>query len=159
MRTYVNEINFWPTSHCEDGNRCSAGQELHYHSWNRNFISFFRRIEVTSVLNHTFQHIQSYISVFTIICLSTFWFSKLFFSSFSSLKRSLYEFQSNATLVWIFYSVTATCFGLMTIFRRKYIPDLVHATGCKQPTLRLYEFVVLIRIFPDLRILSRKISV
>jgi hypothetical protein len=30
-------------------------------------------------------------------------------------------FPSNATLVWIFYSVTATCFGLMTIFRRKYI--------------------------------------
>jgi hypothetical protein len=30
-------------------------------------------------------------------------------------------FPSNATLVWIFYSVTATCFGLMTIFRWKYI--------------------------------------
>jgi hypothetical protein len=30
-------------------------------------------------------------------------------------------FPSNATLVWIFYSVTDTCFGLMAIFRRKYI--------------------------------------
>jgi hypothetical protein len=29
-------------------------------------------------------------------------------------------FPSNATLFWIFYSVTATCFGLMTIFRWKY---------------------------------------
>jgi hypothetical protein len=35
--------------------------------------------------------------------------------------RSASGFPSNATLVWIFYSVTATCFGLMTIFRRKYI--------------------------------------
>jgi hypothetical protein len=35
--------------------------------------------------------------------------------------RSGSGFPSNATLVWIFYSVTATCFGLMTIFRRKYI--------------------------------------
>jgi hypothetical protein len=31
-------------------------------------------------------------------------------------------FPSNATLFWIFYSVTATCFGRMTIFRwKKYI--------------------------------------
>jgi hypothetical protein len=30
-------------------------------------------------------------------------------------------FPSNATLFWIFYSIiTATCFGRMTIFRRKY---------------------------------------
>jgi hypothetical protein len=28
-------------------------------------------------------------------------------------------FPSNATLVWIFYSVTATCFGLVTIFWRQ----------------------------------------
>jgi hypothetical protein len=27
-------------------------------------------------------------------------------------------FPSNVTLFWIFYSVTATCFGLMTIFKR-----------------------------------------
>jgi hypothetical protein len=33
--------------------------------------------------------------------------------------RSGSGFPSNWTLVWIFYSVTATCFGLMTIFRRK----------------------------------------
>jgi hypothetical protein len=32
--------------------------------------------------------------------------------------RSSSGFPSNATLVWIFYLVTATCFGLMTIFRR-----------------------------------------
>jgi hypothetical protein len=31
--------------------------------------------------------------------------------------RSGSGFPSNATLVWIFYSVTDTCFGLMTIFR------------------------------------------
>jgi hypothetical protein len=67
------------------------------------------------------------------------------------------------TLIWIFYLVTATFFGLMTIFKRKYMvirpkhvaltkqniqtsvaldwnpePDLVHATGCKQTILRLY---------------------
>jgi hypothetical protein len=30
-------------------------------------------------------------------------------------------FPSNATLVSIFYSITATCFGRMTIFRWKYI--------------------------------------
>jgi hypothetical protein len=35
--------------------------------------------------------------------------------------RSGWGFPSNSTLVWIFYLVTATCFGLMTIFRRKYI--------------------------------------
>jgi hypothetical protein len=35
--------------------------------------------------------------------------------------RSGSGFPSNATLVWIFYSVTATYFGLMTIFRRKYV--------------------------------------
>jgi hypothetical protein len=45
------------------------------------------------------------------------------------IQRSGSEFPSNATLVWIFHLVTATCFGLMTIFR----PDLEHATGCKQP--------------------------
>jgi hypothetical protein len=33
-------------------------------------------------------------------------------------------FPSNATLFWIFYSVTAVCFGRMTIFRRKYIHGL-----------------------------------
>jgi hypothetical protein len=33
--------------------------------------------------------------------------------------RSGWGFPSNATLVWIFYLVTTTCFGLMTIFRRK----------------------------------------
>jgi hypothetical protein len=30
-------------------------------------------------------------------------------------------FPSNATLFWIFYSITATCFGRMTIFKRKYV--------------------------------------
>jgi hypothetical protein len=35
--------------------------------------------------------------------------------------RSGSGFPSNATLVWIFFSVTATCFCLMTIFRQKYI--------------------------------------
>jgi hypothetical protein len=35
--------------------------------------------------------------------------------------RSCSGFPSKATLVWIFYSVIATCFGLMTNFRRKYI--------------------------------------
>jgi magnesium-transporting ATPase (P-type) len=35
--------------------------------------------------------------------------------------RSGSGFPSNATLFWTFYSVTATCFGLMTIFRWKYI--------------------------------------
>jgi hypothetical protein len=36
--------------------------------------------------------------------------------------RSGSGFPSNATLVWIFYSIiTATCFGRMTIFKREYI--------------------------------------
>jgi hypothetical protein len=60
-------------------------------------------------------------------------------------------FPSNATLVSIFYLITATCFGLMTIFRPEDghktsvaldgnpEPDLVHATGCKQPTLRYHQ--------------------
>jgi hypothetical protein len=34
--------------------------------------------------------------------------------------RSGSGFPSNATLFWIFYSVTATCFGRMTIFKREY---------------------------------------
>jgi hypothetical protein len=38
--------------------------------------------------------------------------------------RSGSGFPSNATLVWIFYSVTATCFDLMTIFRQKYMDCL-----------------------------------
>jgi hypothetical protein len=67
-------------------------------------------------------------------------------------------FPSNATLFWIFYSVTATCFGRIfpledghttktcSGYYIKYSkqfcvrwnpePDLVHATGCKQPTLK-----------------------
>jgi hypothetical protein len=45
-------------------------------------------------------------------------------------------FPSNATLVWIFYSVTATCFGYWIK------PDLVHATGCKQPILKPKMYVV-----------------
>jgi hypothetical protein len=35
--------------------------------------------------------------------------------------RSGSGFPSNATLVWIFYSLTATCFGLMTIYIYIYI--------------------------------------
>jgi hypothetical protein len=80
-------------------------------------------------------------------------------------------FPTNATLFWIFYWITATCFGRMTssskssvqhtkyfrlkmVIRPKHVaviqqniqnsvaldgnpePDLVHATGCKQSTLR-----------------------
>jgi hypothetical protein len=37
----------------------------------------------------------------------------------NSAKRSGSGFLSNATLIWIFYLVTATCFGLVTIFRQK----------------------------------------
>jgi hypothetical protein len=37
-------------------------------------------------------------------------------------------FPCNATLVWIFYSVTATCFGLMTFFRRKFPLEDGHKT-------------------------------
>jgi hypothetical protein len=50
------------------------------------------------------------------------------------LERSGSGFPSIAPLVLIFYLVTATCFGLMTIFRRSVAldgnpePDLVHAT-------------------------------
>jgi hypothetical protein len=43
-------------------------------------------------------------------------------------------FPSNATLVWIFYLVTATCFGLMTIFRRKFPPGIVHWYRTISPT-------------------------
>jgi hypothetical protein len=35
--------------------------------------------------------------------------------------RSGSGFPSNVTLFWIFYSITATCFGRMTIFKRIYI--------------------------------------
>jgi hypothetical protein len=52
-------------------------------------------------------------------------------------------FPSNATLVWIFYLVTATIILLFS--NRNCValdgnpePDLVHATGCKQPTLRFW---------------------
>jgi hypothetical protein len=34
-------------------------------------------------------------------------------------------FPSNATLVWIFYLVTATCFSFMTIFRRKNLKMVI----------------------------------
>jgi hypothetical protein len=39
--------------------------------------------------------------------------------------RSGSGFPSNATLFWIFYSVTATCFGRMTIFKWKYIHNII----------------------------------
>jgi hypothetical protein len=69
------------------------------------------------------------------------------------LLKTLLLREENRRLKRIFYLVTATSFGLMTIFRRipgtsnqvnwpvvldgNPEPDLVHATGCKQPTLRL----------------------
>jgi hypothetical protein len=47
------------------------------------------------------------------------------------------------TFLNTFYSVTSTCFGLMTIFSVALDgnpePDLVHATGCKQPNLRFLK--------------------
>jgi hypothetical protein len=48
--------------------------------------------------------------------------------TWASLHTSGSGFPSNATLIWIFYSVTATCFGLHTL--SSGTPELVQGASC-----------------------------